>query len=117
MTLGRRMGNDTSSVQAASEDSQLPSATKANANTPAGACPTCSPHIAKKSIAGGKGSWEFRFFALVSPGGKGGSDGSGTLDDALSRAHGVTGVDLSSKSKCGMIQCFVELLLLSSSWC
>jgi hypothetical protein len=61
----------------------------------------------KKLNGGGKGSWEFRFFALVSSGGDEAA-AAGALDDALSKARGVTGVDLSSKRKCGTKQRFFK---------
>jgi hypothetical protein len=43
-----------------------------------------------------KGSWEFRFFALVSRGG--GEGAADSLQQALLRARDITGVDLSSCS-------------------
>jgi hypothetical protein len=95
------MGNSSSSVQAAREPHSLPPAMQSSADSPAVTCSKRSPCRTDKWIAGGKGSWELRFFSLV---GQGEADDSGALDDALSRAHSVTGIDLRDKSKYAGLQ-------------
>ena len=52
--------------------------------------------MSKETNPGVKGSWEFRFFALVSRGG--GEGAADSLQQALIRARDITGVDLSSCS-------------------
>jgi hypothetical protein len=56
----------------------------------------------------GKGSWEYRFFSRLCSGA-----GSADVQEALSRARAVTGVDLSSESSLlGLKYCFLHGRLL-----
>ena len=99
------MGNDTSCTSKAPEISSLSSATRHDSKAPAIISSGSFLQMAKKLQAGGKGSWEFRFFALVlSAELRDDGTGCSALEDALAAAHRVTGVDLtrlSAKSRCG----------------
>jgi len=112
MLMPNGMGNDTSSslhtAQAAASAPLPPpppsSASSHSATSTQSPLSHQPPKKPKKSGGGGKGSWEFRFFALVSTRGRGegGADGAEEgegLQEVLHRAHGVTGVDLTERSR------------------
>jgi hypothetical protein len=75
--------------------------------------------MTKKLHPGGKGSWEYRFFSLVSPSGlQGEHGGECDLEGVLARAHGVTGVDLTGltgKNRCKAVHYLLKLMRWSSS--